>query len=340
LEKLGYSLGPSGADGVFGDQTVQAVRNFQQDKGVEPSGEVDEATWRHLVEGTYKPGERLLYLKTPFFRGDDVRVVQKWLDSLGFPVGNADGIFGPATEKAVRTFQANIGLTRDGIAGPETFRAFDSLKRILVTNQQAVYPYRERPSSISALKGKKVAIDFEPLGAGGRLDSGPRRLKVLLNDEVCRDLAMRLGNLLEILGGSPTYSFEASRGRKEDRARFANRAKADFFVSVGLASSTSPEDSGSQTFFFAGKRKRSEEGERLAGLIQKELVGLLGLPDLGTQGVSTPLVRKTKMPAVIVNPVFRTNSGERALLAQDKFRQKVAVAIFDGLKTYLDTQNK
>ncbi|MGN0569041.1 MAG: spore cortex-lytic enzyme [Candidatus Fimenecus sp.] len=53
-------------------------------------------------------------------RGEEVRQVQKKLKELGLYSGSVDGIYGVNTQKAVRQFQKNCGLTADGIAGPKT----------------------------------------------------------------------------------------------------------------------------------------------------------------------------------------------------------------------------
>lgn len=53
-------------------------------------------------------------------RGDEVRKIQKKLKELGYYTGSVDGIFGSNTQKAVKAFQRNCGLTVDGIAGPKT----------------------------------------------------------------------------------------------------------------------------------------------------------------------------------------------------------------------------
>lgn len=50
-------------------------------------------------------------------RGEGVKQLQR---NLGMTGSEIDGIFGPATEKAVRTFQKNSGAKVDGIVGPET----------------------------------------------------------------------------------------------------------------------------------------------------------------------------------------------------------------------------
>ena len=53
-------------------------------------------------------------------RGQEVRQIQQKLRSLGLYNGSVDGVYGTATQKAVRQFQKNCGITADGIAGPKT----------------------------------------------------------------------------------------------------------------------------------------------------------------------------------------------------------------------------
>lgn len=53
-------------------------------------------------------------------RGEEVRQIQKKLRELGLYSGSVDGIYGTGTQKSVRQFQKNCGLTADGIAGPKT----------------------------------------------------------------------------------------------------------------------------------------------------------------------------------------------------------------------------
>ncbi len=55
-------------------------------------------------------------------RGNEVRQIQTKLKELGYYRGSVDGIYGIATQKAVRAFQKNCGITADGIVGPKTLK--------------------------------------------------------------------------------------------------------------------------------------------------------------------------------------------------------------------------
>lgn len=58
--------------------------------------------------------------------GQEVKTLQRALIGLGYDiVGTADGIFGTKTEKGVRMFQHDHGLTADGIAGEKTLAALE-----------------------------------------------------------------------------------------------------------------------------------------------------------------------------------------------------------------------
>ena len=63
--------------------------------------------------------ERLLRLRQPFMRGEDVRAVQEALAAKSHDL-EIDGVFGPGTRDAVLRFQEAEGLTPDGMVGPAT----------------------------------------------------------------------------------------------------------------------------------------------------------------------------------------------------------------------------
>lgn len=130
LLTLGYDLGPTGVDGVFLGATWEAVLGFQSEQSLSEDGEVGPETWAALVDATFKLGDRLLYLRFPYFHGRDVRVLQGALNALGFACGQPDGIFGAYTERAVREFQSNVAQADDGIVGTDTVRAIERLHHV------------------------------------------------------------------------------------------------------------------------------------------------------------------------------------------------------------------
>lgn len=126
LARIGF-LQDSDIDGVFGDSTANAVRDFCCKLGIEQQEFVDDHVWSALVDATFELGDRTLYLRMPYYHGKDVEELQQALGALGFPCGGDDGIFGAHTEDALRKFQLNMLLPADGIAGGYTF---DALRRL------------------------------------------------------------------------------------------------------------------------------------------------------------------------------------------------------------------
>lgn len=109
--------------GRFGPTTEAAVRAFQTVRGLEVDGRCGRQTWTALEDAGRRLGDRLLYLTAPLLRGDDVLELQTALGSLGFDAGWVDGLFGPDTAAALTEFQINVGLNGDGIFGPASLRA-------------------------------------------------------------------------------------------------------------------------------------------------------------------------------------------------------------------------
>lgn len=121
-------LPPEGRTGSFDDATARALRSFCRERGLPEVAAIDDKTWAALLDSSFHLGDRTLYLRMPYFHGNDVRELQRALGTLGFDCGSADGIFGAHTEAAVRKFQLNLGLYSDGIVGAATYAALNNLK--------------------------------------------------------------------------------------------------------------------------------------------------------------------------------------------------------------------
>jgi peptidoglycan hydrolase-like protein with peptidoglycan-binding domain len=99
-------------DGIFGPATKTAVEAFQSSRGLAADGIVGPQTWPQLIIQVQQGSN-----------GDAVRAVQSQMHSRGDGANQVavDGIFGSMTNDAVRAFQTLLGLTVDGIVGPQTW---------------------------------------------------------------------------------------------------------------------------------------------------------------------------------------------------------------------------
>jgi N-acetylmuramoyl-L-alanine amidase len=126
LVRAGYRLPLYGADGVFGDETENAVMRFQRDFNLTVDGLVGPVTLSKLQQvNQQRVSAPDFPLPTGILRrgnqGEGVKQVQRALKQINFDPGPIDGIYGPGTEDAVRRFQSMYAaLADDGIYGPNT----------------------------------------------------------------------------------------------------------------------------------------------------------------------------------------------------------------------------
>jgi len=123
LNKLGFNPGP--IDGIFGPKTETAVKAFQSTKGLLVDGIVGRNTWAAIDKALQNPPLPTHPLLRSGSTGVAVKYLQESLTKLGYTPGPIDGIFGPKTEAAVRSFQKAKGLVVDGIVGNNTWAAID-----------------------------------------------------------------------------------------------------------------------------------------------------------------------------------------------------------------------
>ena len=148
-------------DGIFGSRTEASVRKFQEIFGLEPDGVVGKATWYEMVR-LYTAVTRLSELRSlgqQFYsinwqypsplvvgdQGDKIRHLQYMLSILSeyipqIPPVAVDGIFGSATEDAVRSAQQWFGLPVTGqVDDPtweEIYDQFSGIENISLRNRE------------------------------------------------------------------------------------------------------------------------------------------------------------------------------------------------------------
>jgi N-acetylmuramoyl-L-alanine amidase len=313
LERLGFVIEASERGGSFGPSTEVAIKEFQQRSGLDVDGIVGEATWRALVESSWSLGDRLLRLSDPMLRGDDVSDLQARLNALGFTAGKHDGIFGPRTAAALREFQRNLAIGEDGIVGHDTMKALERLRLVIKPGLGPRITEREaRRAEPPGIAGKRIAIDP---GHGGDDVGGVGRSGETEADYVFK-LAAKTARLLDAKGAHTILTRGPNDGPSDSqRAQLANRFEAALLLSIHLNSHPTEIAGGAATYYFQHGQVASEPGEHFAGLIQEELLKA-GRPDCGTHGKAYPLLRETRMPAVVVEPCFITNPEELRMLSR------------------------
>jgi len=152
------------------------------------------------------------------------------------------------------------------------------------------------------------------------------------------DIALRLRTLLEQRGWIVKMTRETDRDvygpnasdvdELQARVDVANNAGARLFVSIHCNASTSSVPNGTTSYWYKPQDKP------LAEAIQHRLIALLGTKDDGIVRERLYVVRRTTMPATLVETAFVSNPDDAARLRSPAFRQEIALGIADGIQDY------
>ncbi|MDX1469796.1 MAG: peptidoglycan-binding protein, partial [Acidimicrobiia bacterium] len=221
LANLGHES-PDDARGIFGPSTTEAVKAFQGSRGLQVDGIVGPDTWRSLYEAGYRLGDRLLFMRRPMMRGEDVAELQSRLNSLGFDSGKVDGIYGPDTAAAVAEFQRNRNLAEDGRAGPEVVTEVRLVTRGAMKESRHAVREREWLRRLPrTMAGVRIYLD-----AGCRHPDESRQ---------AWEAATAAAIAIQEAGGLPLMSRSQDASIPERvRARRANRVGTELIVAFRL----------------------------------------------------------------------------------------------------------
>lgn len=260
LRHVGTALVTETLD-TFDDNTLIAVEAFQRSRGLPITGVVDSTTWTRLVEASWQPGQRLLYLTRPNLRGDDVADLQVQLAQLGFNPGRIDGIFGPILEHALIDFQRNCGIGADGTLTRITLR---ELTRLTMTT-----------SDRNLVNEARDLAGFDDVASGPLVLCGESPLAALLASAAASSFDVH--NL--------TASFD------DEVTRFANAHGAVTVLSIQEVSSLNVI----RLHYWASYRAHSRHGEQLASSLATGLSRSEHLPAVEVTGMALTIMRETTM---------------------------------------------
>jgi len=115
-----------------------------------------------------------------------------------------------------------------------------------------------------------------------------------------------------------------------NRANTANQWDADYFISIHTNSSENTAAQGVEAYVY----RLGTTSERLAQSIVNSVAENLGSVNRGVMQANFAVLRRTNMPAVLVELGYLTNSTEALNLNSPAWQRAVANAIFEGIVDY------
>lgn len=209
----------------------------------------------------------------------------------------------------------------------------------------------------AAIPGSPPALRVICLDAGhGGNDTGTQNRRLKLDEKVLTlDVAQRVRRLLEAKGYRVVMTRTDDRFIElEDRAAFANRAKADLFVSIHFNAFPQPGVAGTETYILTRRGQRSTGGARreksdqvglpghradpwnaiIGHAIHRQLVGRLNSDDRGLKFARFKVLTLVNCPGVLVESGYLSNEAEARRIATPAYRAEIAAGIVAGIESY------
>lgn len=139
------------------------------------------------------------------------------------------------------------------------------------------------------------------------------------------DVALSIANMvIKYLNDAYVETIFSQSNDLVEISNIANENFADLFVSIHCNAST-PQAHGTETFVYSF----GGASETLAKCIQEQLINTLHTTDRGVKSADFSVLRRTTMPAVLVEIAFITNYDEAILLRDEQ--EEIAKAIARGI---------
>ena len=240
---------------------------------------------------------------------------------------------------------------------------------------EAAQPNRDGNRSLTRALGLKIGKILIDPGHGGS-DTGTIGPSGYREKDLVLDIAKRLGKLIEEQLGSEVVFTRQDDSfiPLETRTAVANQHQADLFLSIHANSSRSPRARGVETYYlnFTTDADALEVAARENALSQERISQLQGLvrkialaekveesrefathvqgkvwktqavlnrkvADRGVKKAPFVVLIGANMPSVLAEIAFLSNPAEEKLLKTESHRQKIAEALYAGIRGYVET---
>jgi N-acetylmuramoyl-L-alanine amidase len=183
-------------------------------------------------------------------------------------------------------------------------------------------------------KSEKILVTIDP-GHGGK-DPGAIGLNELREVDVILPISLRVSKILEEKGVATQLTRDSDYFvGLDERVVMSRKAGASIFVSIHANSiDNRPDVNGLETYHY-------HRGLELANIVHSNIARLLGedhddpLLDRGVRTARFLVLRKSEIPAILVEVGYLTSPIESPKLANEKYRDRMADAIAQGILEYL-----
>src|SRR5215469_10317560 len=248
----------------------------------------------------------------------------------------------------------------------------------LVRPASSPQPLRDGQSTLTRTLGLKIGrIVIDP-GHGGH-DTGTIGPTGLMEKDLCLDVALRLGKIIEqrLPGADVVYTrSDDTFIPLEERTGIANEAKADLFISIHANSSRDMDARGIETYYLnlkgtseamevaarenataqegvheleslvkrIAQTEKIDESKEFAEDIQQSLSERMqrtskSVRNRGVRKAPFVVLIGADMPSILTEISFLSNPADEKLLKQPEQRQRVAEGLYQGISSYLQNMN-
>lgn len=189
-------------------------------------------------------------------------------------------------------------------------------------------PEIKRPPARTLARKGRIVVMVDP-GHGGK-DPGAIGIDGLQEKNIILPISQRIAQLLEQKGIQAVLTRDSDYFVDlQPRVDLAERANADLFVSIHANSlPTRPDVSGLETYYF-------DSGSSLAQTIHNSVLQNVNIRDRRVRKARFYVLRKSSMPAVLVEVGFVTGREDSPKLATSAYQNQLAEAIVQGILQYI-----
>ena len=190
-------------------------------------------------------------------------------------------------------------------------------------------PQAATPPASPAVPQGQIMVTIDP-GHGGK-DPGTIGINGVQEKDIVLPISLQVKQYLEQQGVRVQMTRDSDYFVSlEGRTQLSNRAGTDLFVSIhaNAINLTRSDVNGLEVYYF-------QSGQRLAQTIHRSILQSVSIRDRRVRQARFYVLRKSSMPAVLVETGFLTGYEDAANLTQESYRRQMAEAIANGILDYI-----